>query len=280
MHTPSSVLITGCSSGIGLASALFLQKKGLHVVPTARKEQDLENLRQLGFDPIHCDLSDPQQVDLAATEFLRQAGQQTIGLINNAGYVEPGELRHLDRATLEQQFATNVFGLHQLTQRLLPHCFDQQAGRIIHVSSVLGFVPKVLIGAYNASKYAVEGLGDTLRLELAQHPNIHVSIVEPGPIESNIFDNAVKTLGKRNHEEKDTALLEAMQHDSEKTLMKLPPEAVAKAFYHALTARKPKPHYRITLPCKSAAFLKRIVSTSMLDKILLATDPDTSQLSD
>lgn len=279
MKKPAIVLITGCSSGIGLASALFLKNKGLEVVPTARKPQDLEKLSQLGFDPINCDVADSEQVEHAAKLFLQRAGQKTIGLINNAGYVEPGELRYLDRTTLERQFASNVFGLHQLTQLLLPHCFAQKAGRIIHVSSVLGFVPKVLIGAYNASKYAVEGLGDTLRLELNHHPHIHVSIVEPGPIQSNIFDNAVKTLGQRDQGENNQGLLKAMQHDSAKTLMKLPPEAVAKAFYHALTAHKPKAHYRITLPCQSAAVLKRILPTTILDKLLLATDPDTSQLS-
>lgn len=279
MNQVTTVLITGCSSGIGLASALFLKKKGLHVVPTARKSQDLERLCELGFNPIPCDMANAKQVEQAADSFLQHAGHTTIGLINNAGYVEAGELRNIERATLEKQFATNVFGLHQLTQLLLPHCFKQQAGRIVHVSSVLGFVPKVLIGAYNASKYAVEGLGDTLRLELTKHPNIHVSIVEPGPIQSNIFDNAIKTLDQRERGDSNRPLLQAMQHDSKKTLLKLPPEAVAKAFYHALTANKPKSHYRITLPCKTASILKRILPSNTLDKLLLATDPDSSQLS-
>lgn len=278
MNNKQAILLTGCSSGIGLASALYLRDKGFNVIPTARKDQDIENLKSMGFEPLFCDIACPEQVAQAAQLFLEKAGDTAYALINNAGYVEPGELQHLKRSTLERQFATNVFGLHQLTQLILPKLIQNQSGRIIHVSSVLGFVPKVLIGAYNASKYAVEGLGDTLRLELDHHPDIHVSLVEPGPIKTAIFDNAVKTLGQRQQSNQDQALLDAMQHDSDSTLMKLPPEAVAKAFYHALTAKTPKARYRVTLPCKFAAIGKRILSTRMLDKLLNAADPDSKQV--
>jgi short-subunit dehydrogenase len=280
MQEKRSIFITGCSSGIGLCSAIYLKEKGFQVFPSARKPQDIEALKQLGFDPITLDMSDSQSIDQAVKTLLEKTGGKIYGLINNAGYVEPGSALQLSRETLQKQFDTNVFGLHELTRALLPTMEAAQEGRIIHVSSVLGFVSKAYLGAYNASKYAVEGLADTLRLELFPYKNIHVSLVQPGPIETKIYQNAVHALEHRQqqtHNKQDKSLLQAMQNDNSKTSFKLPPEAVAKAFEKALTAKNPKARYRVTTPCKVAALAKRLLSDRMLDRMLMATDPDAPQ---
>jgi len=172
---------------------------------------------------------------------------------------------------IESQFATNVFGLHQLTQALLPCMLKQKSGRIIHVSSVLGFVPTPFLGAYNASKYAVEGLADTLRLELRPYKNIHVVVVQPGPIQSKLFNNARNEVSqriKRKNQEHDQFLLNAMNKNSKDHCFKQGPESVAKVFYKGLTKKRPKSHYRVTLPCHAAYWFKRFLPRFFMDYFL------------
>ncbi len=280
MNHPKSILITGCSSGIGLCSAVYLQKRGFQVFPTARKTQDIKHLKQLGFEPINLDLTDSQSIRQAVEIILDKTQGTLYGLINNAGFVQPGDAANISRKVLQSQFETNVFGLHELTQTILPTMINQQKGRIIHVSSVLGFVARAHLAAYNASKYAVEGLADTMRLELHQYPNIHVVLVEPGPIQSHIQQNALSALEKRQEEkpnQADNTLLTHLKNDQHKNAFTLPPEAVAKAFYHALTAKRPKIRYRITTPCRTAAIAKRLLSDRMLDRLLIASDPDNAK---
>jgi short-subunit dehydrogenase len=278
MTTAKPVLITGCSSGIGLCAAITLKDKGFQVFPTARKPEDIEKLTQLGFDPITLDMNSPESIDKASQYLLEQTDGKIFGLINNAGFVQPGNLIDISRDTLRSQFETNVFGLHQLTQTLLPYMIQQQQGRIIHVSSVLGFVARTHLGAYNASKYAVEGLADTLRLELHPYKDIHVSLVEPGPIKSHLFQNAITTVKQRHNHQPTTAdqdLIDTMKKDSTENPFTLPPEAVATCFYHALTKPQPKIRYRITTICKAAAIGKRLLSSKMLDRLLLKSDTHT-----
>ena len=280
MTDPKTIFITGCSSGIGLCSAIYLKEKGFQVFPSARKPQDIEALKKLGFDPITLNMADSESIHEAVNTLLEKSDGKLYGLINNAGYVEPGSALQLTRALLQKQFDTNVFGLHELTRALLPIMTKAQEGRIIHVSSVLGFVSKAYLGAYNASKYAVEALADTLRLELCAHKHIHVSLVEPGPIETKIYQNAVHALEyrqKQHADPEDETLLQAMQNDTSSTSFKLPPQAVANVFEKALTAKRPKIRYRVTTPCKIAALAKRFLPDRCLDRMLIATDPDAPQ---
>ncbi len=279
--TQRSILITGCSSGIGLHAASYLKDKGFHVLPTARKAEDLHALTKLGFDAIELNVNEQSSIEACVASVLEKTNGKLFGLINNAGFVQPGALAHLSREVLESQFATNVFGLHALTQAFMPTFLTQKQGRIIHVSSVLGFVPKAFLGAYNASKYAVEGLGDTLRLELAHHKDLHVVLVQPGPIQSKLFSNAVTIIKDRLNKHKKNAdyqLLETMQKDSKDHWFKKGPEATSKVFYQALTAKHPKSRYRITLPCHAAAWGKRLLPADWLDKMMLMADKDTPKL--
>ena len=270
------ILITGCSSGIGLTSAQYLKEKGFQVYPTARKSSDIKYLQSLGFDAIYCDMCDSLSIEKAVAECLEKSDHQLSAIINNAGYVEPGSCLQINRAILHAQFDTNVFGAHELTRVALPHFLKQGFGRVIYVSSVLGLVARTHLGAYNASKYAVEGLADTLRLELSQHPNIHVSLIEPGPIASKISNNAMKAIENRQqpaNQKGDHQLLEAMRQDPTSNPFQLPPEAVAKAFYHAINSHRPRIRYPITKPAKLASIARRLLPDRLLDNLLTLAEP-------
>ena len=178
-----AILITGCSSGIGLCVARGLSSRGYRVFATARKSSDVEVLNKEGLESLVLDLDDPHSITAAVEEILIRTNGRLDALFNNGAYGQPGAVEDLSRDVLRAQFETNLFGWHQLTNLVLPVMRRQGHGRIIHNSSVLGFVALRYRGAYNASKYALEGLADTMRLELAG-THLHVSIIEPGPISS------------------------------------------------------------------------------------------------
>lgn len=266
-------LITGCSSGIGLAVAEGLKQRGYPIIVTARTPQDLERLRNQGFTAVHLDYDDSESIQRGLEETLKQTDGHLYALFNNGAYGQPGAVEDISRDTLRQQFETNLFGWHELTTKVLPIMRKQGYGRIIQNSSVLGFVSMKYRGAYNASKYALEGLCDTLRLELAG-TQIFVSLVEPGPIESHFRKNALKKF-KENIDPTQSAhrahyeqVLGRLSSEESNAPFTLPAEAVTPKVLHALESRQPKVRYPVTFPTYLFAYLKRVLPAKTLDRLL------------
>ena len=266
-----SVLITGCSSGIGLCLAHGLRSEGYRVFATARKSNDVAKLKVLGFEAFLLDLSSSSSINAAIKE-LYQKTDNLYALINNGAYGQAGALEDISRDTLEKQFQSNVFGWHELTNLILPRMRKENIGRVIYISSVLGFVAMPFRGPYVASKFAIEGLVNTLRLELSD-TSIKFSLIQPGPIESKFRANAYLAY-KENVDSKHSNYqaqydLMIKRLDSDKNAKyTLPPEAVLKCALHALKSNSPKIHYRVTFPTKLFSFLGRILPSSLMDKIL------------
>ena len=266
-----TVLITGCSSGIGLSASTYLKKHGFRIIASVRNAQDISILSDLGIECIHLDLTDENSID-QAVKYIEEHAPDLYGLVNNGAYGQPGAVEDLSRTALEEQFQTNVFGTHSLTQKLMPLFRRHNSGRIVQISSILGFVGAPMRGAYNASKFALEGLSDTLRVELSD-TNIKVSIIQPGPIESQFRPNAYKAFAKHIdvensvHAEVYTKVY-ARLHKEENARFTLPSEAVAKKIHHALTASNPKIRYWITVPTIVMGILTRILPERLLDKLI------------
>lgn len=272
--SPRSVLITGCSSGIGRQTAIGLARRGYRVFATARKPADLDALRALGgLEPLLLDLDDSASIRAAVDEVLARTDGRLYGLFNNGGYGQPGAVEDLPREAMRAQFETLVFGWLELTNRIIPVMRRQGEGRIIQNSSVLGLVSMPFRGAYNAAKHAIEGLTDTLRLEL-HGSGIHVSLVEPGPILSRFRANAMAAFER--HIDVDAspwretylAMQARLQKSGPAAPFTLPPEAVLAKVVHALEARRPKPRYYVTVPTYLFAYLRRLLPTRALDWVL------------
>lgn len=269
-----TVFITGCSTGIGYCVAHGLKNRGFTVIASARKPGDVKRLRQEGLDCIELDLDRSESIARAVEQLADKTGRKIYGLFNNAGFGQPGAVEDLRREVLRAQFETNVFGTIELTRRILPWMRTAGEGRIIQNSSVLGFVSLAYRGAYNASKYALEGLYDTLRLELSG-TNIYPVLIEPGPISSRFRANAFAAY-QRNIDSENSAHRQAYLA-TEKRLTRraaavpftLPPEAVLDKVIKALDSRKPSPRYYVTFPTHLFGTLKRVLSTRSLDRILL-----------
>ena len=268
-----SILITGCSSGIGLCVAEGLKHRGYRVFATARQLPDVETLKADGFESLQLDLADSASIRAAVDEILSRTGGTLDALFNNGAYGQPGAVEDLSREVLRTQFETNLFGWHELTSLVLPVMRRQGHGRIIQNSSVLGFVALRYRGAYNASKYALEGLSDTLRLELAG-TNIHVSLVEPGPVTSRFRENAFRAY-KENidpthsaHRKKYLAMENRLQTQGPVVPFTLPPGAVLKKVIHAMESKRPRARYYVTFPTHLFGTLKRLLSTRALDRLL------------
>ncbi|MBK7490755.1 MAG: SDR family oxidoreductase [Nitrosomonas sp.] len=268
-----TILITGCSSGIGYCAAKGLQERGYRVFATARKRSSVEKLLAEGLESFRLDLNDSNSLHFAFEEVMRRTGGELYALFNNGAYGLPGAVEDLNRDALRAQFETNVFGWQELTNLVIPVMRRQGYGRIIQNSSVLGFVALPFRGAYNASKYAIEGLSDTLRLEL-KGSNVYVSLIEPGPIASQFRTNAVQALQKyidienSFHQEKYQGVLSRLNKPGPAVPFTLPPEAVLKRVIHALEAKKPQARYYVTVPTYLFGILKRILSTRSLDFLL------------
>ena len=266
-----SVLITGCSTGIGLCIALGLQKKGYRVFPTVRSTNDLKNLQDLGFEALQLDLSSSESIKAAVFKLFEKT-DSLYALINNGAYGQAGALEDISREAMDKQFQTNVFGWHELTNLILPKMRNLDSGRIIYISSVLGFVAMPFRGPYIASKFAIEGLVATLRLEL-RNTNIKFSIIQPGPIESKFRQNAYKAF-KENVDSSNSHYLDQYQlmikrlKSGKNVKFTLPPEAVLKSALHALESSSPKNYYRVTFPTKLFAFLGNILPSKLMDNIL------------
>ena len=275
MNSSKSVLITGCSSGIGYATAKGLQQRGYRVFASARRIEDVRRLRGEGLNCLQLDLDDSQSIQYAIDSLLEQTGGHLYGLFNNAGYGQPGAVEDLRRDVLRQQFETNVFGTMELTNRVIPIMRQQGEGRIIQNSSVLGFVSLAFRGAYNASKYALEGLYDTLRLEL-HGTNIFAVLIEPGPITSKFRENAFaaykENIDVQNSVHRKNYLATEQRLTSEEAVapFTLPAEAVLKKVILALEKPNPKPRYYVTVPTYLFGISKRVLTSRALDKILLS----------
>ena len=273
MSLSKTILITGCSSGIGYTTAIELKKRGHNVIATARKSEDVSRLAQEGLTAIQLDLADSQSIKQAVNHVIELTGGHCDALFNNGAFGQPGAVEDLTRDVLRFQFETNLFGTHELTNLLIPLMRRQGHGRIIYNSSVLGLVAMRYRGAYNASKFALEGLADTLRLEL-YGTNIHISLIEPGPISSNFRKNSY-ALYKKNidpvhsfHNETYKAMEARLQKEGAAVAFTLPAKAVTEKVIHALEAKQPKMRYYVTFPTYLFAFLKRILPMSWLDTLL------------
>jgi len=269
-----TILITGCSSGIGYCVAKGLQSKGYRVLATTRKPDDVARLQQEGLESFVLDVSDSNSIINAVETIETLCNGELYAVFNNAGYGQAGAVEDLSREAMEKQFATNVFGAMELTNRLIPLLRKQSAARILFNSSVLGLITLPYRGAYNASKFAMEGFADTLRLEL-HRTKIDVSLIEPGPVTSHFRPNSLAAL-KANvdiessvHRKQYQRQIKRMETVGPSAPFTLPPEAVLAKVIHALESNKPKPRYYVTFPTYLFGTLRRILPTRWLDKVLL-----------
>lgn len=251
-----SLLITGCSSGIGLASAIELHRLGFRVLAACRKPEDVSRMNEQGFTGVLLDLDSPASVEAAAAEVIRLTNNRLYGIFNNGGFGVYGSLTTISRAQMEQQFATNFFGAHQLTMLLLPAMLPHHEGRIVNTSSVMGLISTPGRGAYAASKYALEAWSDALRMEL-RHSGIKVSLIEPGPIHTRFTDNVNQTQADK-----------PVQNPGIAARFTLGPEAVVAKVRHAFESPKPKIRYPVTVVTHAVGLLRRLLPARMMDKIL------------
>ncbi|UTW12828.1 SDR family NAD(P)-dependent oxidoreductase [Marinobacterium rhizophilum] len=273
-----SILITGCSSGIGHHVALGLRQRGYRVFATARKPEDVDHLREQGLESCQLDVDDSGSIDSAVAWVLEQTGGSLYALFNNAGFGQPGAVEDVSRQALREQFETNLFGAHELACKVLPAMRRQGQGRIIQHSSVLGLITLKYRGAYNASKFALEGLSDTLRQEL-HGSGIQVSLIETGPVISHFRDNAYakfkQNIDRSNSPHRDTYAaveqrLAALGDSGKKDPFTLRPEAVLVKVLHALEAHQARPRYYVTTPTHIFGTLRRLLPTRALDWVLRA----------
>lgn len=267
-----SILITGCSSGIGLASAREMKARGWRVFATARKPDDIRRLRdEIGVESLYLDYAEPASIAAAVEDVLAATGGTLAALFNNGAYGQPGAVEDLRPEVLRAQFEANVFGWHDLTTRLIPAMRAQGEGRIVFCSSVLGLIAAPYRGAYCASKFAVEALADALRIELAPS-GIKVILIEPGPIASRFVEHALEAY-RRNidlegspHRAIYRARIARLEEGGSQTF-KLGPEAVAAKLAGALASKRPKPRYYVTLPTYAAVLMRRLLPTRVLDAV-------------
>jgi NAD(P)-dependent dehydrogenase (short-subunit alcohol dehydrogenase family) len=278
-----TILVTGCSSGIGWTSALALKARGYRVFATARKPEDLQKLAAQGLEAIPLDYRDSLSVQACAAEVAQRTGGKLYALFNNGAYGQPGAVEDITRAVLEEQFAANFFGWHELTRACLPLLRANGVGRIVQCSSVLGLVALKYRGPYNASKFALEGLTDTLRMEL-RGSGVRVVTINPGPIATRFVENA-KAAFEANVDmlnshyvadfERQRLRLEKAAQTSDtskkKTFFsfKLPPEAVLDKLLLALERQNPRNHYYVTVPTHVAALMRRILPSALLDRFAI-----------
>ncbi|MEA3554187.1 MAG: SDR family NAD(P)-dependent oxidoreductase [Campylobacterota bacterium] len=266
----ASVLITGCSSGIGEQTAIYLKDKGYKVFATARDIQDVQRLESLGFDAYYLDVTKKQSIKDTLNKILEITNGKLDVVFNNAGYGQPGAVEDITTNVLKEQFETNVFGLHEVTIQVLDIMKRQGYGKIVQHSSVLGLVSLKLRGSYNASKYAIEGLTDTLRLELLD-TNIDITLLNTGPVLSEFRNNAKQktkeNIDIENSRFKDSYIksLSSSKSDVPFTLEAI---EVAKIVEKIIKSKKVKPRYYITKATYLLGYLKRVLSTKALDKIL------------
>lgn len=274
---PKSVLITGCSSGMGYETAVALQQAGYQVIASCRSEEDVARLQREGLTAVQLDLTDSESIARAVEKTLALTGGTLYALFNNGAYGQPGAVEDLSRAALREQFETNLFGWHELTTLVLPIMRQQGEGRIIQNSSILGLVAMKYRGAYNASKFALEGLTDTLRLELRGSP-IFISLIEPGPIATRFRPNALAAFLRHVdhthsvHRQAYYKQIERLSKTEITNRFTLPAESIVPLVRHALESDRPKARYTLTTPTKLFSLLRRLLPSCWLDRLLAKGD--------
>ena len=272
--TPKSILITGCSSGIGYASAIGLRDAGWRVFASCRKAEDCARLRAEGFDSPRIDYADDDSIISGLAEVLEATGGTLDALFNNGAFGTPGAVEDVPTDALRANFEANFFGWHTLTRAVIPVMRAQGHGRIVQCSSVLGFVALRWRAVYTSTKFALEALTDTLRLEM-RDTGIHVMLIEPGPVTSDIRENSIPHFERwidweasPRAEQYRSGLRKRLYEDSGPDAFELPPEAVVKKLRHALESPRPRPRYFVTTPTYFMAALRRILPTRALDWVL------------
>lgn len=272
--TQKTILITGCSSGIGLDAARGLKARGWRVFASCRQESDCETLRSEGFESPRIDYTDQGSIEAGLAEVLEATGGTLDVLFNNGAHAIPGALEDLPAGALRVIFEANVFGWHELTTRVVQVMRAQGQGRIVNHSSVLGLVSQPWRGAYNATKYAIEGLTDTWRLEMAG-TGIHFVTLNTGPVTSKIrvnsiphFEKWVNWQASARRSEYEVKLLKRLYESRGKDAFELPPSAVTAKLIHACEAARPRPRYYITTPTWISGIARRVLSTRGLDWLM------------
>jgi NAD(P)-dependent dehydrogenase (short-subunit alcohol dehydrogenase family) len=272
--TAKTILLTGCSSGIGYAAAHGLRARGWRVFAACRQQADCDRLIAEGFESPLLDYCDTPSIHAALAQVLAATGGTLDALYNNGAHGTPGAVEDLPTDALREIFESNFFGWHELTRAVLPVMRTQGHGRIVQCSSVLGLVTMPWRGAYNATKFALEGLTDTLRIEMRDTP-IHVILIEPGPVTSKIRANSIPHFERwidweasPRKAQYETGLRKRLYESRGPDKFELPPEAVVKKLVHALEAPRPRPRYYVTTPTYISGILRRILPTRALDWVL------------
>ena len=269
--TKRSILITGCSSGIGLDAARTLHARGWRVFATCRQEVDCDRLRAEGLESFRLDYADEASIAAAVAEVKTLTGGTLDALYNNGAFACPGAVEDLPRGALREIFEVNLFGYHDLTRQVIPLMRAQGHGRIVNCSSVLGLVGMTWRGAYVATKFAMEGLTDVLRIEM-QGTGIEIILIEPGPIATKIRENAVPHFERwvdweNSARRAQYVSLRGRLYDTKvtKDTFELGPEAVTAKLIRAIEDRRPKPRYFVTTPTYLMGFARRLLPTRALD---------------
>ena len=277
MTDRATIIVTGCSSGIGAHCARALAADGWRVFATVRRPEDLQPLEADGIEALLMDYTDAASIAALVDEVVTRTGGRIDALFNNGAYGQPGAIEDLTTDVLRRQFEANFFGWHELTRRVIPLMRARGQGRIVQCSSILGLLPYRYRGAYTASKYALEGLTVTLRMEL-EGSGIHVSLIEPGPIESRFTANALRMI-EANVDLKNSAHAREYQRQLARldgtgpvNRYKLGPDAVYKVLKHALTAPRPRPHYPVTVPARRGMLLKRLLPADLFYRLMRMLD--------
>ncbi len=277
MADQRTIVVTGCSSGIGAYCARALKADGWRVFATVRKTKDLSSLEADGIEAFLMDYTQPETISALVGAVAERSGGRIDALFNNGAYGQPGAVEDISTQVLREQFETNVFGWHELTRQVIPFMRRHGQGRIVQCSSILGLVPYRYRGAYTASKFALEGLSVTLRMEL-QGSGIHVSLIEPGPITSRFTANALAKIKEHIDLENSPHAVEyrrqlaRLEGSGPVNRHKLGPEAVYAVLTHALNSKNPKPHYPVTTPAKQGIWLKRLLPADLFYRLMRWTD--------
>ena len=273
-----TVLVTGCSSGIGRAIAVHLQNRGWTVFPTARSEHDVEQLLSKGFQALPLDLRDSASIQQCTASIAAACPFGLGALVNNAGIAIPGAVEDLSRENLRQQFEVNVFGLQELTNKIIPTFRHQGWGRIVHISSIYGVLTAPMVGGYCASKYALEALANAQRMEL-KGSGVAVSLIEPGAIRSNLRSSAMKHLQRKlsSADHFHSAYIETLKEQTTSQNYReqhmQPPETVASKVQHALTSQHPRRRYFVTREARLGAIASRVLPGFLLDRLMQSITP-------
>ncbi|UYV36436.1 SDR family NAD(P)-dependent oxidoreductase [Rhodobacteraceae bacterium D3-12] len=266
-----SILITGCSSGIGYDAAQGLAARGWRVFAACRKAEDVARLKAEGLEAVQLDYANADSIVNALADVLEATGGTLDALYNNGAFALPGAVEDLPAQALREVFETNFFGLHELTRYVIPVMRAQGHGRIVNCSSVLGLVPMGWRGAYASTKFALEGLTDTLRIEMRDTP-IHVITLNPGPISTKIRENSIPHFERwvdwkssARAEQYQADLLARLYEKRDADFFELKPGAVTKKLIHALESRRPRPRYYVTGATHLMGLARRLLPTRVLD---------------